>query len=65
MIFMLAHPYGTPRIMSSYNFSDFNDGPPADEYFNIMSPELDDMGLCRNGWICEQRSLNYFLHFNF
>ena len=28
-IFMLAHPYGYPKIMSSYYFKNFNQGPPS------------------------------------
>jgi hypothetical protein len=28
MIFSLAHPYGTPTILSSFQFSDYNQGAP-------------------------------------
>ena len=30
-VFMLAYPYGYPRLMSSYVFSDTEVGPPSDE----------------------------------
>lgn len=55
--FMLAHPYGTIRIMSSYNFSSDNidEGPPMDENEKILSVTSDDTGACENGWICEHR----------
>lgn len=55
--FMLAYPYGTIRIMSSYNFSsnDIDKGPPMDENEKILSVTLDDAGNCLNGWICEHR----------
>ncbi|KAG4066490.1 hypothetical protein HA402_007126 [Bradysia odoriphaga] len=55
--FLLAYPYGTIRLMSSYNFSKFDieQGPPMDENENILSVTLDDDGNCENGWICEHR----------
>jgi hypothetical protein len=28
MIFSLAHPYGTPTILSSYSYSNYDDGAP-------------------------------------
>lgn len=28
-VFLLAHPYGTPRIMSSYFFEEADQGPPS------------------------------------
>merc|ERR1719191_1943723 len=28
-IFMLAHPYGYPKVMSSYYFNDHDQGPPS------------------------------------
>ncbi|XP_023318806.1 alpha-amylase-related protein-like [Trichogramma pretiosum] len=52
--FMLAHPYGHPRVMSSYDFKGFEQGPPADEYGNILSP-ISAEGTCSNGWVCEHR----------
>ncbi|XP_018355262.1 PREDICTED: alpha-amylase 1-like [Trachymyrmex septentrionalis] len=52
--FMLAHPYGHPRIMSSYAFTDPNQGPPADPYDSIISPKIIN-DECVNGWVCEHR----------
>ena len=45
--FMLAWPYGIPRIMSSYQFTEDWTGPPSG------SPGRD--ATCQNGWICEHR----------
>ncbi|XP_055551424.1 alpha-amylase B-like [Wyeomyia smithii] len=53
--FMLAFPYGTPRIMSSYDFSNAYQGPPADMYGNVISPVFASDGSCQSGWICEHR----------
>ncbi|XP_050072754.1 alpha-amylase A-like [Anopheles maculipalpis] len=54
--FTLATDYGTVRLMSSYNFTDTNQGPPADGQKNIMSPgRPTNDGTCQNGWICEHR----------
>lgn len=52
--FMLAHPYGHPRIMSSFAFTDPSQGPPNSNG-SIISPEIDDDGKCTNGWVCEHR----------
>jgi alpha-amylase len=41
--FMLAHPYGYPSIMSSYSFTDSDQGPPAPG------------GCSAAGWVCEHR----------
>ena len=48
---MMALPYGTKRIMSSYAFSTGDDGPP------LTQPSTADSasGKCSNGWICEHR----------
>jgi alpha-amylase len=51
--FMLAHPYGIQRIMSSFYFDDGDQGPPHDGAGNLVSPNPD--GLCGNGWVCEHR----------
>jgi len=62
--FMLAWPYGFPRVMSSYYWDqniqggeDRNNwiGPPHDGSFNIMSPEIKADGSCGGGWMCEHR----------
>jgi alpha-amylase len=41
--FMLAHPYGYPSVMSSYEFSNSDQGPPAPG------------GCGAPGWVCEHR----------
>ncbi|XP_058813358.1 alpha-amylase B-like [Topomyia yanbarensis] len=53
--FMLAFPYGTPRVMSSYEFGNIDQGPPADAFGNVISPSIGVDGTCQNGWICEHR----------
>lgn len=53
--FMLAHPYGIPQVMSSFDFSTFKQGPPADNNGNILSPQIKADGTCGNGWVCEHR----------
>lgn len=51
--FHLAWPYGTSRIMSSYDFNDDFQGPPSDVDGNLLSPVVN--GSCAGGWICEHR----------
>lgn len=53
--YMLAWPYGTPRVMSSYRFSDPEQGPPMDTLGNIRTVAFDNAGACSNGWVCEHR----------
>lgn len=53
--FMLAHPYGITRIMSSFGFSDSDQGPPQDIHGNISSPIIYADNSCGAGWICEHR----------
>uniref|UniRef100_A0A1W7RB82 Alpha-amylase n=1 Tax=Hadrurus spadix TaxID=141984 RepID=A0A1W7RB82_9SCOR len=62
--FMLAWPYGLPRIMSSYKWprniesgKDKNDwiGPPHDNEFNIKPVIRHPDFTCGNGWVCEHR----------
>lgn len=52
-IFMLAWPYGMPRVMSSYDWWPKEQGtavgPPADEQGNTLPVTCDD------GWVCEHR----------
>ena len=43
-VFMMAWPYGYPEIMSSYEWSDANQGPP-----------VAGASTCANGWLCEHR----------
>jgi len=49
--FMLAHPYGNPRVMSSYYFTYSDEGPPANQP-TITSATATT---CNNGWVCEHR----------
>lgn len=53
--FMLAHPYGTPRIMSSFAFDHFDASPPHDGSGNLLSPIINSDLTCGNGWVCEHR----------
>lgn len=51
-IFMLAWPYGMPKVMSSYNWPREQGtivGPPADEQGQTLPANCDD------GWVCEHR----------
>ncbi|MDR7303808.1 alpha-amylase [Haloactinomyces albus] len=48
--FMLAWTYGTPRVMSSYTFSDPDAGPPADS-----SGITEDTDCSSAAWQCEHR----------
>ena len=34
--FLLAHPYGFKRVMSSYDFTDFDQGPPSRCIFSFF-----------------------------
>jgi alpha-amylase len=47
--FMLAWPYGVPQVMSSFSFSNPDQGPPAAGN-GTTSPVS-----CGNGWVCEHR----------
>ena len=47
-IFMLAWPYGYPMVMSSYRFSDSDQGPPS-------AQPVDEAGNCSAEWVCEHR----------
>jgi alpha-amylase len=52
--FHLAWPFGIPRIMSSFSFTDTDAGPPNDNG-NLRSPTFNADGSCNNGWVCEHR----------
>ncbi|MBO4141910.1 alpha-amylase family protein [Micromonospora tulbaghiae] len=47
--FMLAWPYGTPAVMSSFTYSGRDQGPPADGSNRITNVS------CYSGWECEHR----------
>jgi hypothetical protein len=53
--FMLAYPYGYPRLMSSFFFDEFHQGPSHDASDNFLSPTINSDGTCGNGWVCEHR----------
>ena len=53
--FHLAWPYGIPRIMSSFEFSDGDQGPPAEANGDIISPTFNADLSCSGGWVCEHR----------
>nr|AAA73568.1 alpha amylase [Drosophila pseudoobscura] len=53
--FMLAHPFGTPRVMSSFSFTDTDQGPPTTDGQNIASPTFNSDKSCGGGWVCEHR----------
>ncbi|KAG0410670.1 hypothetical protein HPB47_012210 [Ixodes persulcatus] len=65
--FLLALPYGLPRITSSYRWErnivdgkDINDwvGPPADSDWKIKPVIRELNGTCGNGWVCEHRQVH-------
>ncbi len=43
-VFMLGWPYGYPKVMSSYDWSDHDQGPPSH-----------GASSCSGGWLCEHR----------
>lgn len=53
--FMLAHTYGLPRLMSSFEFETDEQGPPEDENHNIVGREIGPDGQCMSPWVCEHR----------
>ncbi|XP_072276126.1 pancreatic alpha-amylase-like [Pyxicephalus adspersus] len=62
--FMLAHPYGFTRIMSSFrwprnfvNNQDGNDwvGPPSYKNGSTMAVPINEDTTCGSGWVCEHR----------
>lgn len=53
--FMLAHTYGLPRLMSSFEFDEGEQGPPADENHSIVGRVIGPDGQCMSPWVCEHR----------
>ena len=49
-VYMLAWPYGSPVVMSSYAFTDPDAGPPA-----ISDGTTKDTECGKDGWVCEHR----------
>lgn len=50
-IFMLAHPYGYPKVMSSYYFSGHDQGPPGSAVHDGSNVNCGD----GHPWVCEHR----------
>jgi len=50
-VFMMAHPYGYPKVMSSYYFSGHDQGPPGSSVHNGGNVACGD----GNPWVCEHR----------
>ncbi|GAA3766847.1 carbohydrate-binding module family 20 domain-containing protein [Salinactinospora qingdaonensis] len=51
--FLLAHPYGTPKVMSSYDWSGSTDqGPPMASDGTTLATDCDD-----SAWVCEHRDV--------
>lgn len=53
--FLLAHPFGTARLISSYEFQHNAAGPPSNIFGEIESPIIDNEKGCQRGWVCEHR----------
>jgi alpha-amylase len=55
-VYMLAWPYGEPEVMSSYDFTDKDQGPPANPDGSTKSIYSNGVPDCGNGqWVCEHR----------
>jgi len=48
-VFMLAWPYGYPKVMSSYAFNNADQGPPSSSVYQ------NGVAQCGGAWICEHR----------
>ena len=59
-VFMLAWPYGYTRLMSSYYFDNFDQGPPSSPVYNP-----DGSTTCGDGktWVCEHRNVANMVRF--
>lgn len=53
--FTLAYTYGIVRLMSSFDFTNSEMGPPKDYFGNTISPNETADGTCQYGWVCEHR----------
>ncbi|CAB0019451.1 unnamed protein product [Nesidiocoris tenuis] len=54
--FMLGWSYGhSKKVMSSYQFTTTDDGPPHNDDMSIKNVTISSEGVCGNGWICEHR----------
>ncbi|MCH8276762.1 MAG: alpha amylase C-terminal domain-containing protein, partial [Bacteroidetes bacterium] len=56
LVYMLAYPYGRPRVMSSFEFATRRQGPPALEDESIKRVHgADGLNCARGEWVCEHR----------
>ncbi|XP_065557068.1 alpha-amylase 1-like [Artemia franciscana] len=53
--YMLAHPYGFPKVMSSYEFTNSDQGPPTSGGGSTNDVTINGDNSCGGGWICEHR----------
>nr|XP_054753871.1 alpha-amylase-like [Lytechinus pictus] len=53
--FTLAWNYGIARIMSSYQFTNGEHGPPCNENGDTLPPQIKNDGSCDGDWVCEHR----------
>lgn len=54
-IFMLAYPYGTPQVMSSFAFFDADQGPPTNATGQTRAVYQNGQNTCFEAWVCEHR----------
>jgi len=59
LIFNLAHPYGTPTILSSYTFAGTSDGAP-----NNNAGTCSGAPLTGPGWLCQHRWVGAMVGFH-
>ncbi|XP_064862171.1 pancreatic alpha-amylase 2a5-like [Oncorhynchus nerka] len=55
--YMLAHPYGVARVMSSFRWNRADDwqGPPSHEDGSTKDVHVNADDTCEDGWVCEHR----------
>lgn len=51
----LAQTYGWPRVMSSFAFTNTEEGPPHNDDWSTKNVVINADGSCGNGWVCEHR----------
>ena len=54
-VFTLGWPYGHPSVMSSYRFTNTDQGPPSDGSGNTTSVFQGGVSTCGGAWVCEHR----------
>ena len=54
-VFTLGWPYGHPSVMSSYRFTNTDQGPPSDGGGNTTSVFQNGVSTCGDAWVCEHR----------